>query len=113
MAGSMLQELGYEGVLVEDGQAAVEVYRQERTAGRPFCAVLLDLTVPGGVGGLEALGQIKAIDPDVRAVVTSGYSTDDVMGDVARHGFCDSLPKPFDLKSLGAALARAVRGPSA
>jgi PAS domain S-box-containing protein len=109
MAISMLRELGYEATVANDGAAAVEEYRRAAAEGRPFHAVILDLTVPGGVGGLDAIRQIKEIDPAVHAIVSSGYSTDDVMGDVAKHGFCASLPKPFDLEALGTALGDALR----
>ncbi|MBI5536073.1 MAG: response regulator [Deltaproteobacteria bacterium] len=108
MATSMLADLGYEPTVVDDGRSAIEAYKLAVSEGRPFQAVILDLTVPGGIGGLETMGQLREIDPEVCAIVSSGYSIDDVMGNIEKHGFRESLPKPFDMVSLGAALADAI-----
>ncbi|MER3404267.1 MAG: hypothetical protein C4289_03075, partial [Chloroflexota bacterium] len=77
-------------------------------AGRPFDAVIMDLTVPGQMGGREAIERLRALDPDVRAIVSSGYSDDPVMGDYARYGFCGVLSKPYRAADLAAALAQAL-----
>ncbi len=107
-ADMMLRHLGYDVVCVEDADAAAAEYRRALDAGHPFDAVILDLTVPGGRGGLEAIAQLRKIDPDVVAVVSSGYSTDPVLSQPERHGFAAVVVKPYKLEALSNALRRAV-----
>ena len=107
-ADMMLRHLGYDVVCAEDADGAVAEYRRALDAGRPFDAVLLDLTVPGGRGGLEAIAELRRIDPDVVAVVSSGYSTDPVLSEPDRHGFAAVVVKPYKLETLSNALRRAV-----
>jgi signal transduction histidine kinase/ActR/RegA family two-component response regulator len=107
---ALLHKLGYDTVLVADGCAAVAAYEQARTEGQSFDAVLLDLTVRGRMGGKEAVRELLALDPDVRAIVMSGYSDDDVMREYARFGFCGRLTKPFDTEAVREVLARATAG---
>ena len=76
LASAMLVKLGYEVALAEDGQTALAMYRDALEAGAAFNAVILDLTVPGGMGGKAAMRQLLSIDPNVRAIVSSGYSND-------------------------------------
>jgi two-component system cell cycle sensor histidine kinase/response regulator CckA len=104
----LLRQLGYSVEAVADGAAAVERYRQAQEAGRPFDAVIMDLTVPGQMGGREAIERLRALDPNVRAIVSSGYSDDPVMADYARYGFCGALSKPYRAADLAAALAQAL-----
>lgn len=103
-----LEHAGYTVELAADGEAAVELYTQARTTGRPFDAVLLDLTVRGGMGGLPAMQALLALDPGVKAVVMSGYAQEAVLRDYASHGFRGALAKPFDLNNLRATIARAA-----
>ena len=104
--GDMLRRLGFEVVTTPDGHEAVAIYARGKAAGRPFSVVLLDLTVPAGMGGLEALQRLREIDPDVCAVVSSGYSNDPVMSEYAQHGFRGMLRKPYGLTELVALLRR-------
>ncbi|MCP3860523.1 MAG: response regulator [Phycisphaeraceae bacterium] len=106
----MLEALDYESAVAPDGEDAVRQYEEARRNGEPFAAVILDLTVPGGLGGLETIRRLRAIDPDVRAIVSSGYSTDPVMSDCERHGFGVAVRKPFLLEDMGEALAAVIRG---
>ena len=69
----------------------------------------MDLTVPAGMGGKEAVAKLKEIEPDVKVVVSSGYSSDPVMAAYREHGFCDVLPKPFEAGSLGARVERVLK----
>jgi PAS domain S-box-containing protein len=96
----ILREGGLEVDLVADGAAAVARYRDELAGDRRYAAVLLDLTVPGGMGGLEAIRQLRAIDPGVRAIVASGYASDPVLSDARAHGFMRSVVKPFTADEL-------------
>ena len=108
VVGALLKWAGYEVELVEDGQRTVEVYGSAKSQGRPFDAALLDLTVRGGMGGLEALQALFQIDPDVKAVVMSGYADNPAVLEPERHGFKGVLAKPFDIADLQKALAQAM-----
>jgi PAS domain S-box-containing protein len=107
-AEAMLEELGYEAASAPDGVAALARYEEARAQGRPFDVVIMDLTIPGGMGGKEAIGHFLASDPGVRAIVSSGYSNDPVMASCAEHGFCGVITKPYRLADLGAALKAAL-----
>ena len=102
----MLTSLGYSVETVADGKSAMEVFAREREAGRPFCAALLDLTIPGGMGGKEAAQELQALDGNVPLFVTSGYAEDPVMADPAANGFKASLRKPFARSELSELLAK-------
>jgi CheY-like chemotaxis protein len=95
-----------------DGVAALELYRSARERGEPFHLVMLDLTVPGGMGGMETLGKLREIDPAVRAIVSSGYSDEMAIGEYRAHGFVGMIPKPYRIddcaRILGEVLAHPV-----
>ncbi len=103
VARAMLTYLGYEVRLVEEGMAAVRAYQRAR-----YDVVILDLTVRDGLGGLATLERLRALDPEVVAVVSSGYSGDPVMADHARYGFVAKIPKPYTPEALEAVLAPLV-----
>jgi len=108
----MLTTLGYRAEAVPEGGEAVRLYREARASNDPFDAVIADLTIPGGMGGKEALPLLKKIDPAVRVIVASGYSNDPVMADYASFGFRGMLGKPYNLEQLGQELARILNKPS-
>ena len=103
-AASVLRRLGYTVSFAEEGRRAVELYREAREAGAPFDLVIMDLTIPGGMGGREALTLLREMDPDVRAIVSSGYSNDPVMANYAEYGFAGVVCKPFRIRDLGLAV---------
>jgi CheY-like chemotaxis protein len=103
-----LSDLGYEVDTVADGQAAIDAYRASQVAGGAYDVVLLDLTVPGAMGGLEALGGLQRLDPAVRALVMSGYCEDPVMAEAARYGFSGVVQKPFDSAVVAGAIRDAM-----
>ena len=100
ITAEMLNHLGYTAVTAADGQEAVERYRQHLDSEIPIDLVIVDLTVPGGMGGKEAAEQILAMDPNARLVVASGYSHDRIMANYASFGFCGFLAKPYKLNEL-------------
>jgi len=102
----MLKILGFETVCVEDGLAAIQAYQKAFDRKQPFDAVIMDLTVPGGAGGKEAIGALREIDPDVKAIVSSGYSNNEVLSDYEAFGFQAVLTKPFKLEELALTLYR-------
>ena len=83
----MLGKIGYEVAVADDGNQAVEMYRQAQKSGEPFDTVIMDLTVPGGMGGKEAIQKLKKLDPKVKALVSSGYSNDPIMSNFRDYGF--------------------------
>ncbi len=109
LASGMLRKLGYQPATASDGAEAIVVYRAARDAGEGFDAVVMDLTIPGGMGGREAVGELLTLDPDAKVLVSSGYSQDPVMADFQKHGFLEVLPKPFVISQLGRVLKRLLR----
>jgi signal transduction histidine kinase len=108
IAGSMLEHLGYEATLARDGGEAISIHHEARAAGRPFDVVILDLTIPGGMGGKEAVKILLESDPNVRAIVSSGYSDDPIMSSFREHGFVAVIAKPYRLNELSDVVARTL-----
>jgi signal transduction histidine kinase/ActR/RegA family two-component response regulator len=106
---AMLSHLGYEAVCAADGGEAIALYERAQAAGEPFTAVILDLTVPGGMGGKETCRALRARDPQVKVIVSSGYSSEHVMADFTHYGFSGVLTKPYQIHELGALLQRVVQ----
>jgi nitrogen-specific signal transduction histidine kinase/CheY-like chemotaxis protein len=104
VAGHMIESLGYEVDFSENGEQAIEKYSAAKRSNRPFNAVILDLTVRGGMGGKEAVGRLAEIDPEVRAIVSSGYSADDIISNYREYGFQEVLSKPYQIDVLGRVL---------
>jgi CheY-like chemotaxis protein len=108
VAGGILEETGYEVAYAENGEEAIRLYQEAMAAGHSFDVVLMDLTVPGGMGGKECIHRIREIDPDVKAIVSSGYAEDPVMAEYRDHGFSEVVPKPYKMAGLCAAVHRLV-----
>jgi len=106
----LLQELGYTVETVACGEEAVASYRAAFEASRPFAAVILDLTIRGGMGGKETIAALRDIDPDVKAIVCSGYSADAVMAHYRDYGFQAVVVKPYEVAGLAQAVAAATAG---
>jgi CheY-like chemotaxis protein len=100
----MLRRLGCRSSAAENGNEAVYLYQRAFDSGRPFDLVILDLTVPGGMGGKDAMVRIREIDPEARVMLSSGYSNDPVMADYERFGFNGVISKPYSLADLSSAL---------
>jgi len=101
----MLEHLGFRVTTCQNGEQAVRLYTGARDAGLPFAAVLLDLTVPGGMGGIEAASRIRAVDPSAHLIVSSGYSNDPVMAACRAYGFSAAITKPYRERDLARILA--------
>lgn len=106
---AQLRALGHEAALAADGTEAVRLFRQLRQEGRPADLVIMDLTIPGGMGGKETAQLLLAEDPDARLIVASGYSNDPVLAEYRKHGFRAAVAKPFSLQELRRAIAAALR----
>jgi signal transduction histidine kinase len=106
----MLAHLGYEAVGAATGEEALVLYQQAQETDQPFAAVVMDLIIEGGMGGEEAMSKLRAFDPEVRAIVSSGYSNAPVMADFQRYGFRGVLAKPYDMAELAAALQHVIHG---
>ena len=101
--------LGYGLMFAHEGEAAIELYKNEKAAGVPFDLVILDLSVPYGMGGKETIALLKAFDPEVKAVVSTGFSNDPVVLDFASFGFSGKLIKPYKINDLKNILEQLIR----
>ena len=104
VAERMLVELGYEVTCVGDGDEVIKHYAQAGRSGQPFDAVIMDLTIPGGMGGKETIEELLKIDSDAIAVVSSGYSNDPIMSKYEKYGFRGVVSKPYRIEELSWAM---------
>jgi PAS domain S-box-containing protein len=109
-ARRMLNYIGYGVEFAIDGAQAIELYRRAKESEQPFAAVIMDLTVPGCMGGKEAIRKLHEIDPKVKAVVSSGYSDDPVIIDFKQYGFSAVLAKPYEIQELSKTLHTVIMG---
>ncbi|MFT3830127.1 MAG: ATP-binding protein [Opitutaceae bacterium] len=107
---TLLHRMGLDVVAVGDGAEAVEAFRAARAAENPFDLVITDLTVPGGMGGKDAMQMLLSLDPAVRAIVSSGYSNDPVLADYRAFGFRGMVRKPYEIEELATCVARVLSG---
>jgi signal transduction histidine kinase/CheY-like chemotaxis protein len=108
LGATLLQRMGLEVTVVAEGAAAVREFSDARAAGRPFDLVILDLTIPGGMGGQETMEVIRRMDPRVPAIVSSGYSNDAVLADFRRFGFQAMVAKPYEIDQLVGAVKQVL-----
>ena len=104
----MLRRIGYEVVESAEGNETLEKYKTARNSGEPFDAVILDLTIPGGMGGKETILKLREFDPGVKAIVSSGYSSDSIMANYLQYGFSGVLTKPYQTKDLSSVLQKVI-----
>ncbi|HNW34903.1 MAG TPA: ATP-binding protein, partial [Candidatus Ozemobacteraceae bacterium] len=106
---AFLQHLGYQVVAMADGRSALSYFLSEHQAGRPFAGLILDLTIPGGLGGKDIIADLRAVAPDLPVIVFSGYAEDPIMANPVEFGFTASLRKPFLKCELEEILNRHIR----
>ncbi|MDR4497309.1 MAG: ATP-binding protein [Candidatus Scalindua sp.] len=104
----MLMFFDYEVDVACNGEEAIMLYKRDKESGKPFDAVIMDLIVPGGMGGQETIRRLREIDPDVKGIVSSGYSEDPIMADYKKHGFIAVLPKPYRIQELSKILLKVL-----
>ena len=109
LAKQILRRFGYDPELAKDGGEAIELYKRAMDSGRPYEVVILDLTVKEGMGGKETVKKLLEFDPQVKAIISSGYSTDPIMTAFRKYGFLGSLAKPYTMKDLSDALNKVTK----
>lgn len=110
LARDLLTDLGYEVGLAREGTEAIAAYKKAMLDNRPYDLVIMDLTIPDGLGGKQTISQLLEIDPNAKTIVSSGYSNDPIMSDYASHGFKAVLPKPYDGKQMSELVKRVIGG---
>ncbi len=106
IANEMLVRLGHEVVLSSNGVETLEVYQEHMNSGKLFDLVIMDLTIPGGMGGREAVQEILNIDPSAKVIVSSGYANDPIMANFKDYGFCSAIGKPYKLQELSKVISQ-------
>ncbi|MBF0500356.1 MAG: DUF3365 domain-containing protein [Candidatus Riflebacteria bacterium] len=109
VSGYILTSLGYEVDVAKDGKAAIEMFKREAEKGKPFDLVIMDLTIPGGLGGKDAALQLHEIAPDAKIIVSSGYSVDPIMSDYKKYGFCGVINKPYNAIQVSEIISRILK----
>jgi CheY-like chemotaxis protein len=104
--GEILNHLGYGVEFAKDGCEAIEIYEKAKDRGNPFDLVIMDLTIPGGMGGKEAIERLREIDPGIKAIVSSGYSNDPIMSEYRKYGFRGVISKPYKIEDLSEIVGR-------
>lgn len=110
VASQMIAFLGYQVEQSRNGEETLAMYASAMEKGRPYDAVIMDLTIPGGMGGKETVEKLLAMDPGVRAIVSSGYANDPIMADFRLYGFSGVVPKPYSMQELADVLESVLKG---
>jgi PAS domain S-box-containing protein len=107
-AGAILAALGYEVAFTDDGTKLIKLYKRAIDEKRPFNIVIMDLTIPGGMGGKETVKRLLEIDADAKVIVSSGYSTDPIMSNYKEYGFKGVITKPYNIAQVSKAISRVL-----
>jgi len=108
VAHAMLSGLGHDVVLAKDGAEAIQLFKESVESGNPIDLTIMDLTIPGGMGGKEAVKQLININPEAKVIVSSGYSNDPIMANCKEYGFCASVVKPYRSQDLNRVIAQVL-----
>ena len=109
VTNDVMKYLGYDVMFAKEGASAIELFSREKMGGRPFDLVILDLSVPDGMGGKEAFEKIREVDPSVKVVMSSGYTSDPMMTDYAKFGLDGILAKPYRITDIKALLEKLIQ----
>ncbi|HEV8544011.1 MAG TPA: response regulator [Verrucomicrobiae bacterium] len=112
LLGAILQHFGYEATTVADGTEAIREYKKALDTGKPYKAVIMDLAIPIGMGGREAIGELQNLDANVRAIISSGYSDDPAFVHFRKHGFTGRVAKPYRVEDVGKVLNEVLNASS-
>ena len=108
MAAALLSHFGYRSGVARDGEEAIALYKEAAARKDPFSLVIMDLTIPGGLGGKETIARLHEFDPFVKAVVSSGYSTDPIVANFRQYGFAGILTKPYTAKEMSEVIRKVM-----
>ena len=108
LTGGMLESLGYKYDLARNGEEAIQYYKRYLNIGRPYDVVIMDLTIIGGMGGELTYRHLKDLDPEVSAIMTSGYDNDEMARQFYEMGFLGYLTKPYRVGDLGKMLRKVL-----
>ena len=110
IVGQMLDYLGFDAAFARDGAETITLYSEAQTSGQPFDLVIMDLTIPGGMGGKETVQKIHEIDPHAKVIVSSGYAEDPIMHNFKEYGFSGAIAKPYNVQALGEIIKNIMEG---
>ena len=109
MVKKILTHLGYQVSVTADGQSAIKVFKRAKSQKMPFDLIIMDLTIPGGLGGKETMQRLQEFDPDVKGIVSSGYSNDPIMANYNKYGFVARLSKPYEIELLSSTISKILK----
>jgi PAS domain S-box-containing protein len=112
VSGEILSALGYEVEFAKDGKEAIDEYKKAKNDGNPFDLVIMDLTIPGGMGGKEAVAKLHLSSPEAKVIVSSGYSVDPIMSEYKKYGFSGVISKPYNANQVSEAINKILEGSS-
>ncbi len=110
IVSKMLSQLGYDVETARDGYEALDKYLASREMQNPFDVIILDLVIPAGMGGKETMARLMEIDPNVKVIVSSGYSNDPILANYKEYGFSGAAPKPFKIDELAELIRVVIAG---
>ena len=110
IAAELLQYLGYTVETAKEGREALALYKKSMKDGEKFTAVIMDLTIPGGMGGKEMVQELKKLDPEAKTIVSSGYTNDPILAQFEKYGFDGMVPKPYKVEELAETLHQVIAG---
>ncbi len=109
IAGNILKHLGYKVGFAKTGEEAITLYQSTLNTGKAYDLVILDLTIRGGLGGDETIKRLKQIDPEIKAIVSSGYRESPIMWEYSKYGFCGAIEKPYEIQRFSRVLSDAMK----
>lgn len=109
VVSEMLQHLGYQTTVAASGEKTIQLYQQSMNENRKYDAVIMDLTIPGGMGGEAAVAELIKMDPNIKAIVSSGYSQNSILDNYKEYGFCHLISKPYQIQEVSQVLLETLK----